>query len=122
MAWHKNKQEAQFLARALDRPLAFHRALVDIPVVVNGKQSKLGVLGALMLSQAIYWQQKAGDTWFQMTLEEWRQATAMDEDEMDKARRRLRKTAFWKEREVNQPEPRLFVFVDLATLADVLDD
>lgn len=122
MAWHKDKREARTLAHFLDRPLAFHRALVDIPVVVNGRRSKLGILGALMLSQAITWQQEAGNTWFQKTLEEWQQATAMDKDEMNKGRCRLRKTVFWKEREVNQPEPRLFVFVDLQALADVLDD
>jgi len=122
MAWHKDKREARTLAHFLDRPLAFHRALVDIPVVVNGKRSKLGILGALMLSQAITWQQEAGNTWFQMPLEEWRQATAMDEGEMEQARCRLRETTFWEEREVSKPEPRLFVFVDLQALADVLDD
>ena len=120
MTKQKDQQEALFLIGVLARPLVFHRALVDIPVVVNGKQSKLGVLGALMLNQAIRWQKEAGHTWFQKTLEEWHRETGMDEAELSEARCRLRETPFWNERELSKPGPRLYVFVDMSILADVL--
>ena len=121
MAWHKNKQEARTLVRWLDRPLAFHRALVDIPVVINGKRSKLGILGALMLSQAIYWQLRTNDEegWFYKSREEWESETGMSRREQETARRRLKATSFWHEERRGFPK-RLYYRVDLDALEAAL--
>ena len=88
-----------------------------------GEGERLGALGALMLTQAVGWQKKAGaGACFQKSLEERQRETAMTMAEMSTARRRLRETPFWEEQEISKPEPRLCVFVNLQVLADVLDD
>ena len=58
------------LLDVFDRPIAFQRPLVDVVGSVNG---------ALILSQAIYWQKrcKAGDGWWWKTDKEWQEETGM---------------------------------------------
>ena len=87
-----------------------------------GEGERLGALGALMLSKAIGWQMEIGrNVWIGKSLEEWMQETAMDEAEIGEARRRLRKTVFWKEKENCAPNPCFAVFVDLQALEDALE-
>lgn len=102
------------LADLLDRPIAFHRALV--PVVG-------GVLPALMLSQAIYWTKRTSgadpDRWFWKTQQEWEKETGMGRREQETARARLRETLFWKEKLRGIPA-RMFFFVDMDLLMAAL--
>ena len=112
-------ENPNYLVLLLDT-IVFRPAFAYLPA---GEGELLGALGALMLTKAIEWQVEAGaGVWFQKSLEEWRRETAMTMAEMSTARRRLREAPFWKEREVSKPEPRLYVFVNLQVLADVLDD
>jgi len=122
MAWHKNDKRATLIAGLLKRPLVFHRVLVDIPVQVNGKTTRLGILGALMLSQALYWQVRTTDEdgWFYKTRQDWERETGMTRREQETARKRLRLTAFWEEDNRGFP-PRLHYRVDLAVLGEVLE-
>lgn len=66
----------------LDRPIAFHRCLVDITGSVPG---------ALMLSQAIYWQNRptreSKDGWWYKTYEDWKEETGLSRRDFDTARR-----------------------------------
>lgn len=68
----------------LDRPIAFHRVLVG----VCG-----GVTGALLLSQAIYWQRitdrKNPNGWWYKTGAEWMDETGMTKEEFRTARRKV---------------------------------
>ncbi|MHB8253534.1 MAG: hypothetical protein ACYDEV_07505 [Acidiferrobacter sp.] len=101
------------LTDLLDRPIAFHRALV--PVVG-------GVLPALMLSQAIYWTKRTSDPdgWFWKTQAEWEKETGMGRREQETARARLRETLFWKEKLRDIPA-RMFFFIDMDLLmADLM--
>lgn len=72
-----------FLTKLLDRPIAFHRPFVDLGV---------GVTGALMLSQAIYWSKRTRDAdgWFYKTQIDWQDETGMTRTEQDNARKRLK--------------------------------
>ncbi len=111
------KQHA--LAAVLDRPIAFHRAFVSIPCA-DGK--RLGVLGALMLSQAVYWALRTEDPdgWFWKTMEEWEAETGLSRYEQETARRRLRQTPFWQEERRGVPA-RMYYRVDLDALLAVLN-
>ena len=67
----------------LDRPIAFHRCLVEIAGSVTA---------ALMLSQALYWQKRAknADGWWWKTMEDWTKEIGLSRKEQENARRRLR--------------------------------
>lgn len=64
----------------LDRPIAFHRIFVKLTGSVKG---------ALLLSQAIYWQQRTTlpDEWFYKTAEAWQSETGLTRHELDQARK-----------------------------------
>ncbi len=64
----------------LNRPIAFHRAFIKLTGSVNG---------ALMLSQAWYWQPKSSqdDGWWYKTHDQWEQETGMNRIEVDAARK-----------------------------------
>lgn len=67
----------------LDRPIAFQRVFVDLGV---------GITGALMLSQAIYWARRtAEDDWFYKTVTEWAEETGLTRTEQENARAKLQK-------------------------------
>lgn len=70
------------LQSLLDRPIAFHRPFVKLGVGVNG---------ALMLSQAIYWSGRTDerDGWFYKTQVEWEEETGLTRYEQEGARRKL---------------------------------
>ena len=102
-----------------DRPVAFHAAFVHLPVYDSegNEVGKLGVLGALMLSQAIYWTLRTQDPdgWFCKTREDWQKAIGLGRWEQETARRRLRGTGFWHEERRGVPA-RLYFRVDFAGL------
>lgn len=66
----------------LDRPIAFNRTFVDLG---------LGITGALMLSQCVYWstRTKDSDGWFYKTQSEWTEETGMTRREQETARKKL---------------------------------
>jgi hypothetical protein len=66
--------------KILDRPIAFHRCLVDLTE---------NVAGALLLSQAIYWQNRceSEDGWWWKTAEQWLEETGLHRKEFESARR-----------------------------------
>ena len=92
------------LVRLLDRPIAFHRCFVD----PTGS-----ITAALMLSQALYWQQRTKDPdgWWYKTREEWREETGMSRWEQEEARKRLRRVGVLREERRGIPA-RLWYRVD----------
>ncbi len=71
------------LLKLLDRPIAFHRCFVTLTGSVTA---------ALMLSQALYWQQRAksDDGWWFKTRDDWTEETGMARREQEGARKKLR--------------------------------
>ncbi len=71
------------LLQLLDRPIAFHRCFVNLTGSVTA---------ALMLSQALYWQQRAksDDGWWFKTRDDWTEETGMTRREQEGARKKLR--------------------------------
>ena len=65
-----------------DRPIAFNRTFVKLGV---------GITGALMLSQAIYWSKRtnSADGWFYKSISEWQDETGLSRTEQKTARNRL---------------------------------
>ncbi|NWN92273.1 replication protein O [Marinobacter adhaerens] len=74
----------------MSRPIAFHRAYVDLGV---------GITGALMLSQCVYWRTRTSnsDGWFYKSQTEWQQETGMGRREQETARKRLVQAGFLEE-------------------------
>ncbi len=70
------------LADYLDRPIAFQRSFVGLGI---------GVTGALMLSQAVYWARRSedGGGWFFKSQVEWEEETGLKRTEQETARKRL---------------------------------
>ena len=73
---------AKTITSLLDRPIAFQRAFVDLGI---------GITGALLLSQAVYWANRTDDEdgWFYKTQDEWQSETGLTRTEQETARRRL---------------------------------
>ncbi|POA21543.1 hypothetical protein C1886_04525 [Pseudomonas sp. FW300-N1A1] len=92
----------------LDRPIAFQRAFVTLGV---------GITGALMLSQAIYWSNRTDNTegWFYKTMEEWEAETGMTRSEQESARKKLVKIGAIEEMKKGVP-CRLFYRVNIAAI------
>lgn len=67
----------------LDRPIAFQRAFVNLGA---------GITGALMLSQAVYWDKRTNDPqgWFYKTQQEWEEETGLTRYEQEGARKKLK--------------------------------
>lgn len=80
----------------LDRPIAFHPPLVDLGI---------GITGALMLGQALYWSRRTNDPdgWFYKTAIEWEDETRLTRFEQEGARRRLREAGFIEEEKRGVP-------------------
>lgn len=74
----------------LSRPIAFHRAYVDLG---------LGITGALMLSQCVYWRTRTSspEGWFYKSQAEWQQETGLGRREQETARKRLVQAGFLEE-------------------------
>lgn len=66
--------------RLLDRSISFHRVFVRLTGSVTG---------ALLLSQAVYWQNRtrAGDGWWWKTQEDWTEETGMSRHELATAKK-----------------------------------
>ncbi|MFJ7141239.1 hypothetical protein [Pseudomonas protegens] len=92
----------------LDRPIAFQRAFVTLGV---------GITGALMLSQAIYWSNRTDDQdgWFYKTMEEWEAETGMTRSEQESARKKLVKVGALQEMKKGVP-CRLFYRVNIEAI------
>lgn len=96
----------------LDRPIAFHRCFVT----VTGS-----VTAALMLSQALYWQQRTKDEsgWWYKTRDEWTAETGMKRKEQEGARRKLRKLGLLHEQRRGVPA-QLWYQLDEIRLLELL--
>ena len=79
-----------------DRPISFNRDFVDLGV---------GITGALMLSQAVYWSKRTKDNegWFYKTQEEWEEETGMSRREQETARKRLKRAGLLEETRAGLP-------------------
>jgi hypothetical protein len=95
-----------------ERPVAFQRSLVG---------PAGGVLEALFLSQALYWEARTKDEggWFFKTQAEWEAETGMTRSEQETARRTLRKNGILEERLAGLPA-RLHYRINLDRLAELL--
>lgn len=102
----------QQLIGLLDRPIAFHRCFVT----VTGS-----VTAALMLSQALYWQQRTKDEsgWWYKTRDEWTAETGMKRKEQEGARRKLRKLGLLHEQRRGVPA-QLWYQLDEIRLLELL--
>ena len=98
----------------LDRPIAFHSVFVDLGV---------GVTGALMLSQAVYWHHRTKDPegWFYKTQAEWQDETGLKRTEQERARRALKSIGVLEERKKGIPA-RLFYRLNEQVLLDALNN
>ncbi|MCV4285069.1 helix-turn-helix domain-containing protein [Pseudomonas capsici] len=101
------------LQELLDRPIAFQRAFVSLGI---------GITGALMLSQAVYWSNRTDDVdgWFYKTMEEWESETGMTRSEQESARKKLVKCGVLQEMKKGVP-CRLYYRVQLEVIAATLD-
>lgn len=74
----------------LDRPIAFNRTFVDLGI---------GITGALMLSQCVYWstRTKNSEGWFYKTQAEWTEETGMTRREQETARKKLTSKGYLEE-------------------------
>jgi len=97
----------------LDRPIAFQRAFVRL---------NIGITGALMLSQAIYWTKRTNDAagWFWKTSVEWEEETGLTRREQDGARSRLRELGIMEESKYGIP-PKLRYRIDTQRLDLLLE-
>lgn len=84
------------LQALLERPVAYHRAFVTLGV---------GITGALMLSQAVYWSSRTNDKegWFYKSQVEWEEETGLTRYEQEGARKKLVKLGFMEERKQGVP-------------------
>lgn len=89
----------------LKRPVAYHSGLA--------KMLK-SPTAAIMLSQGIYWQEKAeekGEEWFYVTGEEWYNQTGLTPENQSTARALMGKRGFWMEERRGLPA-RLYYRID----------
>ncbi|ADP96446.1 hypothetical protein [Marinobacter adhaerens] len=95
------------------RPIAFNRAFVDLG---------LGMCGAMMLSQSLYWRTRTRnpDGWFYKSQAEWQDETGMTRREQETARRRLTKAGFLQEDRKGVPA-RLYFRVDIEAVEAALE-
>ncbi|MGK0524551.1 MAG: hypothetical protein ACI92N_002190 [Pseudomonadales bacterium] len=95
-----------------DRPIAFQRAFVDLGV---------GITGALMLSQCVYWAKRSQDKsgWFYKSQQDWEEETGLNRREQERARKALRTIGVVEERRRGVPA-RMYFRVNEETLNDAL--
>jgi hypothetical protein len=100
------------LSEILDRPIAFQRPFVKLGV---------GIKGALMLSQAVYWSKRTRDAdgWFYKTQEEWEEETGLVRSEQETARKKLIKSGVMQEVKKGVP-CKLYYRVDLEKILSIL--
>lgn len=95
----------------LGRPIAFRRTLVDLTGSVQA---------ALMLSQAIYWQERVThkDGWWYKSIEEWEEETGLSRRRLETARRKNKQYLLSKLRDI---PARLYWKVDGVKLRSALE-
>lgn len=95
-----------------DRPIAFQRSFVELGI---------GITGALMLSQCVYWHTRttAKDGWFYKSQADWETETGMTRREQETARKRLEKAGFLEEARKGVPA-RLYFRVNVDALETAL--
>lgn len=96
----------------LDRPIVVHRVLVDLGI---------GISGAVLLSQALYWTQRTTDRagWFWKSIDEWQEETGLTRAEQKTARARLETAGLMRE-ELRGVPARLYFQVQTETLSTAL--
>lgn len=109
---------ARNLLDLLDRSVAFHPVLA--------RRLGVGVTGALLLSQALYWSRgktaAKSDGWFYKTIPEWEEETAMRRREQETARKRLKALGILEEERRGHPAKLYFrVRIDVLIRALGLD-
>ncbi|MBU2827099.1 hypothetical protein [Acidithiobacillus ferriphilus] len=117
----KGNNPALLLSHFLDRPIAFHP-------ILSSKKLLGGVAPALMLSQAIYWQNVVardpdrwpGGYWWK-TVADWQKETGLSESEQQNARRTLRKHKWWHEKLAGLPG-KLHFRIDINEMAQWILD
>lgn len=85
------------ILKILASPIAFHRVLADI----TGS-----ALDALFLSQCIYWTNtlpESREGWFFKTAEEWHRETGMSRNEIETARKSLKRAGVLEEKRAGVP-------------------
>jgi len=84
----------------LDRPIAFQRAFVDLGI---------GITGALMLSQCVYWAKRASEGgWFYKSQQDWEEETGMNRREQERARKALKSIGVLEEKRRGVPARMYF--------------
>jgi len=113
---HAARRRIEFL---FGRPIAFHRCFVKVTGSVHA---------ALMLSQALYWLnperqgQNRGDDegWFWKSRDEWEAELGLSRWEQETARKLLRHTKFWLEKD-KRLEHKIFFSIDFVELEKALE-
>jgi len=113
---HAARKRIEFL---FGRPIAFHRCFAKVTGSVHA---------GLMLSQAIYWlnperqgQSRGKDNgWFWKTRDEWEDELGLSRWEQETARKQLRQTKFWLEKD-KRLEHKIFFSIDFVELEKVLE-
>lgn len=102
------------ISNLIDRPIAFQRTYVRLGV---------GIKGALMLSQAVYWHNrtKNDEGWFYKDQREWEEETGLTRREQESARRHLIEAGYLEEERRGVP-CRLFYRVKIDNLDAALMD
>ncbi|WP_130200632.1 hypothetical protein [Vibrio vulnificus] len=88
----------------------------------------IGITGALLLSQALYWSKRTKDAerWFYKSIEEWGEETGMTRREIDTVRSKLRKLGILVDKKQGVPcriycridEPNLIGCLEQTSMAD----
>ena len=73
------------LIKLLDRPIAYQPSFAQLRV---GK-IKTGPVGAVLLSQFVYWHNRMDGRWFYKTRQEITKETGLSRDEQETGRKRL---------------------------------
>lgn len=105
--------ETKAIKELLKRPIAYHGILA---------KAFRSVPAAVMVSQALYWQDKAtaaGNEWFYITAEEWYDQTGVTPESQHTARKMLKAFGFWEEKRIGIPA-RMHYRIDLDALVAVI--
>ena len=105
--------ETKAIKELLKRPIAYHGILA---------KALRSVPAAVMVSQALYWQEKAsaaGSEWFYITAEDWYDQTGVTPESQHTARKMLRTLGFWSEKRIGIPA-KMHYKIDLDALVTVI--
>lgn len=102
------------LSTVLDRPIAFHRCFIDLGIGING---------AIMLSQAIYWSSRTNNDegWFYKVRDEWTEETGLSRKQQESSRKKMTQLGFWHEVKHGLPA-KLYYRIDFEVLNKLLTE